>query len=157
MGARNRRTRALVERVEGEQLIDVVLLLTRWANDQTQPLPFRAACAGKVAEFTHSKPARVTFDRIPLFHQWTEAQVEDFDRRLKEDMARRPEKYGVARPKPTLVKGDPPSDRWFAEIDGKIDQRRHAGNPEELARARASSFKPDELAMRQRYKRDREN
>jgi len=76
-GSRNKRSRSLIARVEAEQLEDVVVLLTRWANDETQPLPFRAACAGKAAEFTHSKPARLP-ERLPLPHEIPQWMLEDF-------------------------------------------------------------------------------
>ena len=59
-------------------------------------------------------------------------------------------------PRTRLTKGRPPSDRWFAEIDSKTDQRRHHGgpkpwDPDELARALASPFTPAELAQRRIY------
>ena len=59
-------------------------------------------------------------------------------------------------PRTRLTKGRPPSDRWFAEIDSKTDQRRHRGgpkpwDPDELTRALASPFHPDELERRRIY------
>ena len=50
-GSKNKRTRETIERVAAaaadRELEDVVVLLTRWANDSTKDDHFRAACAGK--------------------------------------------------------------------------------------------------------------
>jgi hypothetical protein len=112
-GSKNKRTRQLLERVEHEELTDVVVLLTRWANDENEPKPFRAGCAGKAAEFTHAKPAR-GLDRIPLLREMTDWQLEDWERRLAEDMARDPDYYDLPRPRPQPVPGTPP-DRDYLE------------------------------------------
>jgi hypothetical protein len=81
-----------------------VVLLTKWANDPAKDDHFRAACAGKAAEFTHSRPSRLP-ERLPLPHEIPEWMIEDFEKRLKEDQARHPERYGLPRPKPKLVVG----------------------------------------------------
>jgi hypothetical protein len=105
-GSKNRRTRELIERVEREteegELTDVVVLLTRWANDPTKDDNFRAACAGKAAEFTHSKPSRLP-ERLPLPHEVPTWMLDDFEKRLKEDQAQHPDRYGLPRTRPKLV------------------------------------------------------
>jgi hypothetical protein len=59
-------------------------------------------------------------------------------------------------PRTRLTKGRPPSDRWFAEIDSKTDQRRHKGGPRpwpagERERLLQTPFYPEELASRRIY------
>jgi hypothetical protein len=161
-GSRNKRTRETVERVAtaaaADELEDVVVLLTKWANDPAKDDHFRAACAGKAAEFTHSKPSRLP-ERLPLPHEIPEWMLEDFEKRLKEDQARNPARYGLPRPKPKLVVGKksrPPSDRWFAEMSSTTDERRHAGGPRpwapgERERLLQTPFYPDELASLRIY------
>jgi hypothetical protein len=105
-GAKNKRTRETVERVAvaaaRDQLEDVVVLLTRWANDATKDDHFRAACAGKAAEFTHSKPSRLP-ERLPLPHEIPKWMLEDYKQRLEQDQREYPDRYGRTRPKPRLV------------------------------------------------------
>jgi len=103
---------------------------------------------------------------IPLFRDWTDEQFDDFDQRTREDMREDPHYYGRSffqmmgepwpDPQTQLTKGRPPSDRWFAEIDSKIDQRRHKGGPkpwapDERERLLQTPFHPDELASRRIY------
>ena len=155
-GVKNRRTRELIERVDREteeaELTDVVVLLTRWANDPTKDDHFRAACAGKAAEFTHPKPSRLP-ERLPLPHEIPGWMLDDFEKRLKEDQAQHPERYGLSRPKSKLVvtKGRVPSDRWFAEMSSTTDERRHCGGPKpwvpgERERLLQTPFSSDEIA-----------
>jgi hypothetical protein len=105
-GAKNKRTREAVERVAAataeRELEDVVVLLTRWANDPTKDDHFRAGCAAKAAEFTHSKPSRLP-ERLPLPHEIPQWMLDDFDKRLKEDQAQNPERYGQLPPRSKLV------------------------------------------------------
>jgi hypothetical protein len=105
-GARNRRTRDTVERVAAaaaaRKLEDPIVLLIHWANDPTQDVTFRAACAGKAAEFTHSKPSRLP-ERLPLPHEIPTWMLDDFEKRLKEDQAQHPDRYGLPRTRPKLV------------------------------------------------------
>jgi hypothetical protein len=155
-GSKNKRTRETIERVAAaaadRELEDVVVLLTRWANDSTKDDHFRAACAGKAAEFTHSKPARLP-ERLPLPHEIPLWMLDDFEKRLKEDQALHPERYGLPWPKPKLVvsKGKKPSDRWFAEISTTHDHRAWAGNgaswqPGERERLLQTPFSREERA-----------
>jgi hypothetical protein len=125
-------------------------------------------CAAKVIPFVEHKPASAIPDEIPLFRHWTDEQFEDFERRTREDMRRDPWYYGRAffeafgepwpDPRPKLGTARPPSDRWFAEIDSKVDQRRHKGGPKpwapgERERLLETPFDPEELARRRRFER----
>src|SRR6516162_6930585 len=102
-GSKNRRTRELFERIDAEaeegEFEDVVVLLVRWANDPTQDVAFRAACAGKAAEFLHPKPSRLP-ERLPLPHEIPDALLQDWSRRLKEDEEKNPWRYGPPRTSP---------------------------------------------------------
>jgi hypothetical protein len=123
--------------------------------------------AAKVIPFVERKPATALPDEIPLPRHWSHAQWDDFERRLREDAACDPHFYGpaflqaVGVPWPTPRQADegrPPSDRWFAEIDSKIDQRRHERGPKpwdagERERLSQTPFYPDELAGRRVYER----
>ena len=69
----------------------------------TLPDLFRSqACAGKAAEFTHSKPSRLP-ERLPLPHEIPKWMLEDYEQRLEQDQREHPERYGRPRPKPRLV------------------------------------------------------
>jgi hypothetical protein len=117
------------------------------------PIEFRAACAAKAAPYVHAKLAPL--NQIPLPRYWTKEQGDDWERRLKQDMEKDPVYYGLPRPKPKPVStsrpAKPPSDRWFAEMDSKTDQRRHAGGPKpwapgERERLLQTPFSEEELA-----------
>jgi hypothetical protein len=147
VGSKNKRTCQLIERVEHEELTDVVVLLTRWANDENEPKPFRAACAGKAAEFTHAKPAR-GLDRIPLLREMTDWQLEDWERHLAEDMARDPDYYDLPHPRPQLVSGMPPdrdyheggAGRWWAGVRAEVVKRLEAVRREPGRRRRLQAM-----------------
>jgi hypothetical protein len=82
---------------------------------RTSPKPFRAACAGKAAEFTHAKPAHV-FDRVPLLREMTDWQLDDWERRLAEDITRDPDYYDLPRPRPPLVPGTRPDQDYHKAV-----------------------------------------
>ena len=158
---------AELDRHRDPEVADVLpsVFMKRVMNDESAPIHVRLVAAARVIPFVERKPAPGLPDAIPLFRDWSDEQYEDFERRLKEDAARDPHYYGpaflealgVPWPAQTkLPKGKPPSDRWFAEIDSKTDQRRHHGgpkpwDPDELAQALASPFTPAELAQRRIY------
>jgi hypothetical protein len=138
--------------------------LKRVMLDEAAPLPARIMCAAKVIPFVERRPTPNLPNAIPLFREWTDEQFDDFERRTREDMRQNPRFYApgffqmMNEPWPAqqtkLTKGRPPSDRWFAEIDSKTDQRRHAGGPKpwapgERKRLLQTPFHPDELASRQ--------
>lgn len=170
-GGRNRSTVAMLaelDRYRDPEVEDLLpsVFLKRVMLDEAAPLPARIMCAARVIPFVERKPAPALPDEIPLFRYWTDEQYEDFERRLKEDAARDPHFYGRAFlealgvPWPTPQRGPsnhrPPSDRWFAEIDSKIDQRRHKGGPRpwrpgERERLLQTPFYPEELARRRIY------
>ena len=97
---------------------------------------------------------------------WSNEQLDNFERATLEDMRADPLAYGRSffemmgepwpDPQTRLTKGRPPSDRWFAEIDSKIDQRRHKGGPKlwapgERERLLQTPFYPNELGSRRIY------
>jgi hypothetical protein len=140
--------------------------LKRVMNDEEVALPARIMCAAKILPFTERKPAPALPNAVPIFRDWTDQMFDDFDQRTREDMRRDPHFYGRSffetmgepwpDPQTKLTKGRRPSDRWFAEIDSKIDQRRHAGGPKpwapgERERLLQTPFHPDELASRRMY------
>jgi hypothetical protein len=71
-------------RPSGEQYDDILELALR-----------RRGCA-------HSKPSRLP-ERLPLPHEIPQWMLDDFDKRLKEDQAQHPERYGQLRPRSKLV------------------------------------------------------
>jgi hypothetical protein len=170
-GSRSRHTRALLvelDRYRDPEVEDVLpsAFLKRVMLDEGVALPVRVVCAAKILPFTERKPAPAPPDQIPPMRLWSDEQLENFERATLEDMRANPLAYGREffqrpgepwpDPQTRLSKGRPPSDRWFAEIDSKIDQRRHAGGPKpwapgERERLLQTPFHPDELASRRIY------
>jgi hypothetical protein len=135
-------------------------------NDPEAPLIARIMCArGSIAYLERRQPAPPP-DQIPPMRLWSDEQLDNFERATLEDMRANPLAYGRSffemmgepwpDPQTRLTKGRPPSDRWFAEIDSKIDQRRHKGGPKpwapgERERLLQTPFYPNELGCRRIY------
>jgi hypothetical protein len=142
-GSRNKNTVIMLAEIEnrGEQLPSQ--FMRSIMNDPEAPLIARIMCARGSIAYIERRPAPALPNEIPVFREWTDEQFDDFERRTREDMRRDPHYYGRSffeimgepwpDPQTRLTKGRPPSDRWVAEIDSKIDQRRHAGGPKPWA------------------------
>jgi hypothetical protein len=123
---------------------------------------------GSIA-YIERRPPPTPPDHIPPMRLWSHEQLDALEQATLEDMRANPVAYDrefferLGEPLPPssqmkMTKGRPPSDRWFAEVDSKIDQRRHAGGPKpwapgERERLLQAPFHHDALASRRIYER----
>ena len=106
------------------------VFLKRVMLDESAPLPARIMCAARVIPFVERRPAAALSDEIPLMRYWTDEQLDDYERRLREDMVQAPsycgrdffELMGVPWPqsKQSDSRGFTPNpkrrDPWFAAL-----------------------------------------
>ena len=93
-GSRNKATLVLLSEIEnrGEPLPSEFMRSVM--NDPEAPLVARIMCARGAAVYLERKPTPPMPGAIPLFREWTDEQLADFDRRLAEDMRNNPQYYG---------------------------------------------------------------
>jgi hypothetical protein len=141
-GTRDPHTRVMLaelDRYRDPAVADLLpsVFLKRVMCDEAAPLPARIMCAAKVIPFIERKAPAEMPGEIPLMRLWTDAQFDDYRRRLVEDMLIAPGYYGaeffrtmnVRWPLPPDSRGFKPDpkrrDPWFAQFD--VDYRAGTG------------------------------
>lgn len=92
-GSQNKATLVLLSEIakRGWQLPSEFMLSVM--NDPEAPLIARIMCAKGAAPYLERKLTPPMPGAIPLFREWTNEQLDDFDRRVAEDMQKYPQYY----------------------------------------------------------------